>query len=99
MKMSVMAVLGVGLLTLGNGCVMKYSHAVSASQATQGSTVEAEASGVGVLMLSAPDLNASDALKAKCPTGKLSNVETQSRMRNFLIVQLYGVDVRGICNP
>jgi hypothetical protein len=99
MKKSVMAVLGIGLLALGNGCVAKYSHAVSASQATAGSTVEAEASGVGVLMLTAPDLNASEALKAKCPSGKLSNVETQSKMRNFFIVQLYGVDVRGICNP
>ena len=50
-------------------------------------------------MLSAPDLNVSEQLKAKCPSGKLSNVETQSKMRNFLVVQLYAVDVRGICNP
>ena len=86
-------------MLLGNGCVAKYSHAVSASTAAGGQAIDGEASGVGILMLTAPDLNAADALKGKCPSGKISNVETQAQMRNILIVQLYSATVRATCTP
>ncbi|MFO0661498.1 MAG: hypothetical protein U0165_16950 [Polyangiaceae bacterium] len=49
--------------------------------------------------MTAPDLNASDALKGKCPSGKISNVETQAQMRDILVVQLYSATVRATCNP
>jgi hypothetical protein len=82
-----------------SGCVSHYAHSVSASTSTQGAPVTAEASGTGILMLTVPDLDASDDLKAKCPSGKLSNVETQASVRNwFGIVQSYSVEVHGICN-
>lgn len=99
MKKNLSAVFAIGMLVFGNGCISKYSHAVSASNGTQGQPIEAEASGTGILMLSAPDLNAGDALKAKCPSGKISNVETQSKVRNLLLVQLYAVEARGVCTP
>ncbi len=83
-----------------SGCVAHYAHSISASASTQGAPVTAEASGVGILMLTAPDLDASDDLKSKCPSGKLSNVETQGSVRNwFGIVQAYSVEVHAICNP
>jgi hypothetical protein len=86
-------------MSLGTGCVSHFSHSVSASASTQGTPVESEASGMGILMLTAPDLDASTELKAKCPSGKLSNVETQATMRNWFVVQAYSVTVKGICNP
>lgn len=97
MRKALSVVFAMGLLGLSTGCVQKYSHAVSASDAAAGSAVEAEASGIGILHLTAPDLNASDALKGKCASGKLSNVETQAQMRDIFIVQLYSVNVRGTC--
>jgi hypothetical protein len=98
MKKATFAVLGA-IMFLGTGCVAKYSHAVSASTAAGGQAIEGDGSGVGILHLTAPDLNASDALKGKCPSGKISNVETQAQMRDIFIVQLYSVSVRATCNP
>lgn len=94
----------VGAATLalfaGSGCVGKYTHGVSSSLAVTGTEVETEASGTGILHLTAPDLNASDELKGKCPSGKISNVETQGEVRDVIgIVQLYDVKVHAICNP
>jgi hypothetical protein len=83
-----------------SGCVAHFAHSVSASTSVQGSPVTAEASGTGILMLTAPDLDASDDLKAKCPSGKLSNVETSGSVRNwFGIVQAYSIEVHAICTP
>jgi hypothetical protein len=96
----ILSVVGLfGLLALGNGCVAHYSHAVSAGTGNEGSEVTGEDSGVGILMLTAPTLNAAADLKKKCPSGKLSNVETQATMRNVLIVQLYSVEAHGVCAP
>jgi hypothetical protein len=98
MKKVFSAGFAIGMLVLGSGCVNKYSHGVSSSPAgAAGNVVEAEASGVGILHLTAPDLNASEALKGKCSSGKLSNVETQAQVRELFIVQLYAVEVRGTC--
>jgi hypothetical protein len=83
-----------------SGCVAHFAHSVSASTSTQGAPVTAEASGVGILMLTVPDLDASGDLKSKCTSGKLSNVETSGSVRNwFGIVQAYSVEVHAICNP
>jgi hypothetical protein len=98
-KQIVLTVGFVACAFFGSACVQHYSHAVSASTSTQGSPVVAEASGIGVLALTVPDLNASDELKSKCPSGKLSNVETQASMRNWFFVQAYSVEVHAICNP
>jgi hypothetical protein len=98
-KQIVLTVGFVACAFFGSGCVQHYSHAVSASTSTQGSPVVAEASGIGVLALTVPDLNASDELKTKCPSGKLSNVETTASMRNWFFVQAYSVEVHAICNP
>ena len=88
-----------GLLALGNGCVGHYAHAVSAGTGNEGTEVKGEDSGVGVLWLTAPTMNASPDLKEKCPSGKLSNVETQASRRDFFVVQLYSVEATGVCQP
>jgi hypothetical protein len=100
--MSKSIVLTVGFVAcaiFASGCVEHFSHAVSASTSTQGTPVESEASGLGVLALTVPDLDASTELKTKCPSGHLSNVETSATMRNWFFVQAYSVEVHAICNP
>ncbi|MFO0661497.1 MAG: hypothetical protein U0165_16945 [Polyangiaceae bacterium] len=46
MKKATFALLGA-LMLFGNGCVAKYSHAVSASTGSGGQAIDGEASGVG----------------------------------------------------
>jgi hypothetical protein len=46
-----------------------------------------------------PDLDASAELRKKCPTGRTSNVVTQTVMHNwFYVVQVYEVVIHGVCN-
>jgi hypothetical protein len=99
MKKLAKIAIGAAMIVLGSGCVSKTSHHVDSSDSVQGAEVVGQASGVGFLHLTAPNLDASSVLKGKCSSGKLSNVETQSQMRDVSIVQLYSVDVRAICNP
>lgn len=73
-----------GVLALSTGCAGHYyAHAVSAGTGNAGTEVKGEDSGVGVLWLTAPTINASPDLKKKCPSGKLSNVETRASRRDL----------------
>jgi hypothetical protein len=87
------------LVLLGSGCVRHYAYSVSGGTSFEGRRVNLEAGGVGLLWLTAPDLDASDELRSKCPSGKLSNVVSQATVRDwFWTVQVYEVYVRGVCN-
>jgi hypothetical protein len=91
--------LGVALALLCSGCVRHYAYSVSGGTSFEGKRVNIEGGGVGLLWLTAPDLDASDELRSKCPSGKLSNVVSQATVRDwFWTVQVYEVYVRGVCN-
>jgi hypothetical protein len=87
------------LVTCASGCVRHYAYSVSGGTSFEGKRVNVEGGGVGLLWLTAPDLDASDELQRKCPSGKLSNVVSQATVRDwFWTVQVYEVYVRGVCN-
>ena len=91
---------GLALLAaLSTGCVRHYAYSVSGGTSFEGKRVNVAGYGVGLLWLTAPDLDASDALHRKCPSGKMSNVVSQATVRDwFWTVQVYEVYVRGVCN-
>lgn len=67
----------------------------------KGSPVSAQASDMGYLYLVAPgDVTeaAADKLMAACPSSKITDVQTQLSVRDFLgIVQSYEVNANGVC--
>jgi hypothetical protein len=99
---------GIRRLTLGiiavtlvalSGCVVIESSAISETQG-KGSAVTAETDDMGILRLSIPPNlthKANAALLAQCARGKLTDVQTELSMRDFLIIQLYHVSAEGIC--
>jgi hypothetical protein len=92
-----LAVLAVALGVAG--CISHYGYSVSSSTSLRGKAFQIDGHGVGLLMLTAPDLDATDLILTKCPTGRTSNVVTQAAMRNwFGFVQVYEIVIRGICN-
>lgn len=87
------------LAGLCSGCARHYAYSVSSGTSFQGKRVNVAGYGVGLLWLTAPDLDASDELRSKCPSGKLSNMVSQATVRDwFWTVQVYEVYVRGVCN-
>jgi hypothetical protein len=94
-----LAAIGIVLLSLG-GCIVIASSAIS-EKSGSGTAVSADADDMGVLRLIIPEnltQKANTALAAKCQ-GKLTDVQTELTMRDFLIVQLYEVSVAGVCQP
>jgi hypothetical protein len=89
----------VAAALLGTGCVSNVGYSVSSSTSIEGKAFEIDGRNVGFLMLTMPDLDASEQLRAKCPTGRTSNVVTQATMRNwFGLLQVYEVVIRGVCH-
>lgn len=90
----------LALSLLGTGCVQHYAHSVSASSSLQGTPITGHAEAYGILTLTAPDVDATTGLREKCPSGHVSNVVAEGRVRNwFGVVQVYTVDLTAICNP
>jgi hypothetical protein len=80
------------------GCITHYAHAVSDTTTTGGTPVEGYDEGAGFFLLWVPDLDAATDLRAKCPGGKVTGVETQGTVRNwFGVMQVYKVYARGLC--
>lgn len=82
------------------GCVVLRSSSISDTSG-KGTPVSAQASDMGYLYLVAPG-NVTDAAAGKlmvaCPSGKLTDVQTQLSVRDFLgIVQAYEADANGVC--
>ncbi len=82
------------------GCVVLRSSAISDTSG-KGSPVNAQANDMGYLYLVAPG-DVTDAAAGKlvggCPSGKVTDVQTQLSMRDFLgIVQYYEVNANGVC--
>ena len=82
------------------GCVVLRSSSISDASG-KGSPVNALASDMGYLYLVAPgDVTdvAAGKLVGGCPSGKITDVQTQMSMRDFLgIVQYYEVNANGVC--
>jgi hypothetical protein len=84
---------------VGPACVSNVGYSVSSSTSFEGKAFEIDGENVGLLMLTMPDLDASAELRKKCPTGRTSNVVTQTVMHNwFYVVQVYEVVIHGVCN-
>ena len=82
------------------GCVVLRSSSISDTSG-KGTPVSAQASDMGYLYLVAPG-NVADAAAGKlvgaCPSGKITGVQTQLSVRDFLgIVQAYEADANGVC--
>jgi hypothetical protein len=83
-----------------SGCIFLRSSSISDS-AGKGNPISAQASDMGYLLLVPPgDVTeaAADQLMNSCPTGKLTDVQTEMNLRNFFsIVQQYTVTANGVC--
>jgi hypothetical protein len=93
----VLSMLAMCLTT--SGCVVIESSAISDRTAT-GQVVNASVSDFGILRLTVPQNltgAANSQLVTACPSGKLSNVQTELSMRDFLIVQLYRITADATC--
>ena len=81
-----------------SACVGLRSSSIS-SRSGAGQGVSAEAGDYGILHLTSPDnltQTASSQLASKCQ-GKLTNVQTQLAMREWVIIQWYTVDATAVC--
>lgn len=91
-------------LTAG-GCVsVSFSSITGTEQGNKGSVIHVEKTGdLGFFHLNSPDdltREANKDLLAQCPTGKVSNVQTQLNQRDyFWIVQTYKDRVTALCEP
>lgn len=93
--LSFILVLGVSL----SACVFVRGSAISES-AGGGSPVHTEYSDYGILYVTAPTnitSAANTALASQCQTGRLTDVQTELSMRDWLVVQYYTVTVAGVC--
>ncbi|HTQ43837.1 MAG TPA: hypothetical protein VMI75_13840 [Polyangiaceae bacterium] len=89
----------VGLVSILAGCISPYACSVSDGASWSGRAFEVEHEGVGFLMLTSPDMDVTSAVKARCPTGRVSHVVTQGTVRNwFGFVQVYDLTLRGMCD-
>jgi hypothetical protein len=83
-----------------SGCIFMQSSSISDS-AGKGNPVSAQASDLGYVLLVPPGnvtQMAADQLVNQCASGKLTNVQTELTVRNFLsIVQQYQASANGVC--
>jgi len=82
-----------------SGCVVIESSAIS-ERSGPGQSVSTSASDYGILALTVPyglTGTANSQLMAQCQSGKVSNVQTELSMRNFIVAQLYSVSATGVC--
>jgi hypothetical protein len=83
-----------------SGCIFMQSSSISDS-AGKGNAVSAQASDLGYILLVPPGnvtQMAADQLVNQCASGKVTNVQTELTVRNFLsIVQDYQASANGIC--
>ncbi len=83
-----------------SGCVFLRSASISDSIG-KGNAVSAQASDNGYLVLIAPSnvtQAAADQLVSQCPSGKVTNVQTELTLRDFFgIVQSYEATANGVC--
>ncbi len=95
-RLAVLALAGA----LSTGCVSVYAHSLSDGASAAGEPVESRDEGVGLFQLFAPDLEVRGDLARKCPSGRLSSVETVGWKRDwFGVVQVYDLRARATCNP
>jgi hypothetical protein len=81
-----------------SGCVMLRSSAIS-DRSGGGQSVTAEAGDYGILHLTSPNNlteTASSQLVSKCQ-GKLTDVQTELTMREWIIIQWYVVSATAVC--
>jgi hypothetical protein len=81
-----------------SGCVVLSSSAIS-DRSGGGQSVTAKAGDYGILHLTSPDNlteTASSQLVSKCQ-GKLTNVQTELTMREWVVVQWYIVSASAVC--
>jgi len=81
-----------------SGCVVLRSSAIS-DRSGGGQSATAEAGDYGILHLTSPNNlteAASSQLVSKCP-GKLTNVQTELFMREWILIQWYTVDATAVC--
>ncbi len=83
-----------------SGCIFMRSSSIS-DAAGKGNPISAQASDMGYLTLIAPgDVTrmAADQLVNQCASGKVTNVQTELTVRDFLgIVQQYESSAKGVC--
>ena len=83
-----------------SGCVVMKSSSISDS-AGKGNAITAQASDNGYLVLIGPGnvtRTAADQLVNQCASGKVTDVQSELSVRDFLgIVQVYQVDANGVC--
>ncbi len=84
-----------------SACVKIMSSSIANSnKVVQGVTVSAQTTDIGFLELVAPNgltQNATLGLASQCTSGKFTNATTELSLRDFVIVQLYEIDVSAIC--
>jgi hypothetical protein len=100
MKKSFMSTtaLALGLCVILSGCVWLRSSAIS-DRSGGGQSASAEVGDWGLLHLTSPDNlteTASSQLVSKCP-GKLTNVQTELYMREWVLIQWYTVSATAVC--
>jgi len=101
MKYSVvkLAVIATWMCVALSACVVLKSSAISDRSGGGGQSVTAEAGDYGILHLTSPDnltQTASSQLVSKCQ-GKLTNVQTELTMREWVIIQWYVVSATAVC--
>jgi hypothetical protein len=83
-----------------SGCIFMQSSSISDS-AGKGSPISTQASDMGYIMLVPPGnvtQMAADQLVNQCASGKVTNVQTELTVRNYLsIVQQYEASANGVC--
>jgi hypothetical protein len=100
--MKVLKLLTIPLLAIVmglSGCVMIESSAITGGSGS-GKSVTTSASDFGILYLTLPDgltSKANSQLAGQCQSAKLTNVQTELSMRNFILAQVYDVTVSGQC--
>jgi len=81
------------------GCIMIQSSSISGS-AGPGTAVTGQANDMGILHLSVPQnltQTANSQLLSGCASGKVTDVQTELSMRDFILVQMYKVSASGVC--
>jgi len=87
-----------GLVGMLAGCISPYACSVSDGASWSGRAFEVNHEGVGFLMLTAPEMDVTGAVRSRCPTGHVSHAVTQGTVRNwFGFIQVYDVTLRGLC--
>ncbi|HJU09496.1 MAG TPA: OmpA family protein [Candidatus Binataceae bacterium] len=96
-----MLTLGALLTASLPACVFIHSSVIGRSTGT-GTAVSTVNSDYGILRLTKPqDLTsgANAAALKQCPSGLLTDVQTQLSMRDWLVVQYYTLTVNAVCKP